>query len=1282
MHDVSLHRSRGGRRLWPVFAALACVPMFAQQVAPAPQTAAPSDDRRTEQVRKAIDSAPDSLEKKEEPVVLSPFTVTSSNDKGYFAANTLAGSRMNTNLADIGASISVITKQQMDDTASTDINDIFRYEVNTEGSLTYTPGTQSFRNDGVLDVIAGGTQGNAVASLTNAQANRVRGLGSPSAAINYYPAISNVPFDSYNTQSVEISRGPNSMLFGLGSPAGITNQSTASAQLNRQSASVGFRTDQNGSFRSTLNFNQGLIRDKLAIYGAALYDDRRFQRKPSFDKTERYYGAMTFKPFKKTTIKANFEYYTNENHRPNSLTPRDYVTQWNLAGQPYYDPTTRRILSLKTGATLGMMVNNAQSPYAQSLRDYIRGLPNYNPALRGTSATNFNGTDTNFTFYNGVAIFGNTNWAVPAGWRAGTQAPNVLFVPGIGEVNQARSIMQISNGQLVSWFQPTYQYKYLTGFGTPTNPAANPTPYPADAAIYANPTWADVFTRTYTSSAPWTAAGNGIFASSYRYPSVTDKSIYDWTSVNLNSMNFGTASNKNYNVEFEQELPWNLFFSSGWFRQDYAQRSNYTVAQLNVATLFVDTNRFLPDGSNNPYFGKPYLEDQDPDSYYNSSLDDHYRAMLAWTPDFTRNAGWTKWLGRHQVLGLWSRDEYMSTSIRQRLQYISSTSDAGRFRYLRNPNNNADGTPTGWNRQTTSLRRTYYLADPSDPNGVVTRSAGYWDYLSYTGDIRVYDYDQSRFVPVNMTTAFDDFDAGTGRNQRLVDSISGGITSYLWNNRVIFTYGYREDKYKARVTNTGLPAVRDSAGNIIAPAITNAQKWVNGDFQRDFLFNRWGPYNELTGRTSTVGAVVRPFQGWNTIDRRAENGSRVWQFVRDFGFSFNKSNNFNPPSSALGDFYGKALAKPVGEGKDIGVQFSLFDNKLFARVTYFEASNLNENIAAPVVFGRLSTNIDTTLFRNWARTIALINMGRDPTATTFGDALSATEEATVQAESAKIWKLPYDYYTTLPYSLGATRNAEARGLEAELNYNPTRNWTMKFTFGKQDTKYASVLKEFTPWNDERLAVWRAAKAVDHLLPQYRQFATYTTSGGRQVDLTNFWSSFGYNSALFPEQANAFANPEANYNGVVAPQLALDRDLQGQSVQGQRKYRWSFLTSYSFTEGRLKGFAVGGSQRWEDKAVIGYAGKASGVNLYGGVPVLDYSDVKRPYYDKARTYTDLWASYRFNVWSNKVRAKVQLNVANVFENGGLRAVAVNYDGSPYSFRIIDPRQFTLTTTFDF
>lgn len=1242
-----------GRAAFSLLVLLCAVRLPAQQVAD-PDAVEPAD--------------PD----KEEVVKLSPFSVSTTRDSGYFAANTLAGSRMNTNIADLGSSISVITKQQFEDTASTDMNEIFRYEVNTEGSLTYTPGTQSMRNDGVLDVNAGGTRGNALESYTNAGANRVRGLGAPSSAVNYYPSIGAVPFDSYNTQSVEISRGPNSMLFGLGSPAGIVNQSTAQAQMNKRSAQVQLRTDQYGSFRTSFNFNQGLIDDKLAIYGAAVYDDRRFDRKPAYDKTDRFYGAITYKPFEKTTIRFNAEQYNNENRRPNTLTPRDYVTEWIKAGRPYYDSNTKTVYSLDSGAALSMMVNDAASPYANELRAFIEGLP-------GFDASKWNAAKTQ---YNGQNIFGNARWGVPANWVAGTPSPNILYVPGIGEVNQGRSIMQIAGGQLQNWFQPTYQYRYIPGWGTATNPAANPGVGPATSAIYANPTWADYYTRTYTGSAAWTGAGNGIAAGSYRYPGVTDSSIYDWRKVNINSMNFGTQENTNLNLEFEQELPYDLFFNAGWFRQDFKQRTNYTVAQLNVATLFVDTNINLPDGSPNPYFGLPYLEDQDPDSYITEQFDDHYRAMLAWTPDFTQKDGLLKWLGRHQFLGLWSKDEYMTSTIRQRLHYIDADDGTASYRYLRNPNNNADGSPTGWNMNTTSLRRTYYLGAPGDPYGRVSRDAGTWDYLTYAGDVRAYDYDSSSFVPLGVTTQFIDFDAHTGRNQRIVDSISWGVTSHFWEDRLITTFGWREDTYKARVTNTGLAAVVDENGTTIQPAITNAQKWVNGQFQRDFLFNRWGPYNELKGRTRTMGGVLRPFQGWNTIERNANDGSLVWQFIRGFGVSYNESDNFNPPSQALGDFYGNPLPKPTGEGKDFGIQFSLLDNKLFGRVTWFKASNLNENIPQPVVFGRLSSNIDETLFRNWARTIAMINMGMDPTADGFGTNLSTTQEQAVQDAAEVIWQLPYNYYGSRPYAGGATRNAEAEGVEAEINYNPNKNWTMKFTFGKQDTKYASVLKEFIPWAADRMAVWQAAQASTYLLPQYQQYATYTTFGGRDVDLTRFWSSYGYQSNLFPENANAFANPEANYEGVVTPQLTLDRDLQGQSVQGQRKYRWSFLTSYNFTEGMLKGFTVGGSQRWEDKAVIGYYGKASGVNTYNGQPVMDISDVTRPIYDDENFYTDVWVAYRTRILNDKVGMKLQLNISNVFENGGLRPVAVNYDGSPYAFRIVDPRLYTLTATFDF
>lgn len=249
----------------------------------------------------------------EQAIVLSPFTVTQEKDHGYAAENTLAGSRLNTRIDDLAASITVVTKQQIDDTASVDINDVFKYEAGTEGSGTYTPvitdrGTSK-------DTIAGYSLGNDGGTTTNAQSNRVRGIAAPDASLNNYPTNSRIPFDSYNIQSIEITRGPNSLLFGLGTPAGIVNQSTAQAVLNRNTTEVQVRADQNFSYRTSLSFNRSLIDDKLAMYGALLYDNRQFERKPSRDLYRREFGALTYKPFKKTVIRGFAENYENEANR-------------------------------------------------------------------------------------------------------------------------------------------------------------------------------------------------------------------------------------------------------------------------------------------------------------------------------------------------------------------------------------------------------------------------------------------------------------------------------------------------------------------------------------------------------------------------------------------------------------------------------------------------------------------------------------------------------------------------------------------------------------------------------------------------------------------------------------------------------------------------------------------------------------------------------------------------------------------------------------------------------
>ncbi len=275
---------------------------------------------------------------KEETVLLAPFEVVADN-KGYQAFNTLAGTRLNTKLEDLGASITVVTKQQMLDTAATDINDLFLYEANTEGTGNFTQFTSN-RNGGVQDNIQSDPQ----------TANRIRGMGSAgtsgsgvNTAIGNFASNAKIPLDLYNIDSVEINRGPNSNIFGLGSSAGTVNLVPTQANPTRTISAFTLRLDSFGGHRESLDLNRPLITNKLALRVAAVDDTKGFTRKPSTERIRRGQISFLARPLSATTIKGRAERYTNFARRPNYITPRDAVSEWQTSGQPSWDPTTQTV---------------------------------------------------------------------------------------------------------------------------------------------------------------------------------------------------------------------------------------------------------------------------------------------------------------------------------------------------------------------------------------------------------------------------------------------------------------------------------------------------------------------------------------------------------------------------------------------------------------------------------------------------------------------------------------------------------------------------------------------------------------------------------------------------------------------------------------------------------------------------------------------------------------------------------------------------------------------------
>ena len=113
--------------------------------------------------------APAPATSKVETVQLSPFEVVSETDNGYKANGTLAGTRLRTDLRDVAASITVVTKEFMNDIGATTL----------EGLLTYTVGTEVSGLSG--NYSSAGSDANFTDSIATVRSptgnNRVRGLG-------------------------------------------------------------------------------------------------------------------------------------------------------------------------------------------------------------------------------------------------------------------------------------------------------------------------------------------------------------------------------------------------------------------------------------------------------------------------------------------------------------------------------------------------------------------------------------------------------------------------------------------------------------------------------------------------------------------------------------------------------------------------------------------------------------------------------------------------------------------------------------------------------------------------------------------------------------------------------------------------------------------------------------------------------------------------------------------------------------------------------------------------
>jgi hypothetical protein len=122
----------------------------------------------------------DALRGEKDVVQLSPFIVSSERDSGYQATSTLAGTRLNTPIRDLGAAISIYTKDFLNDIGATNANELLIYATGMEAAGA--GGNFSGAADSVSSVEV---VGNA-SRVDPQQSSRARGLAAPNFTRGYF----------------------------------------------------------------------------------------------------------------------------------------------------------------------------------------------------------------------------------------------------------------------------------------------------------------------------------------------------------------------------------------------------------------------------------------------------------------------------------------------------------------------------------------------------------------------------------------------------------------------------------------------------------------------------------------------------------------------------------------------------------------------------------------------------------------------------------------------------------------------------------------------------------------------------------------------------------------------------------------------------------------------------------------------------------------------------------------------------------------------------------------
>jgi len=1207
-------------------------------------------------------------------IELSPFAVDAAEDIGYRATTTLAGSRVRSNIGDLGASIAVITEEFMEDTGATDGESLLQFVGNMEVG-------------GVLGNFSNSDGGNGtVESRVNPQrGQRVRGLVSANLTRDYFQT--DIPFDSYNTSRVVVNRGPNSILFGLGSPGGVINNNLKRAYIGQDTTEVAFRFDHRGSMRGTFDIARTLVDDRLAIRIAGLREEQKYKQDPAFTDDTRMYLAWEATLFKnensnwlgRTSVRGSYERGKIDSNPPDVIPPTDsFSSWWNGLGT---QEEINRILSVP-GTDLDDINNGAlsQANVAALLDAGIETIPD-----------TFTGTREEFIALEGQFVprttidrfkRGNPLGGTTQGGRDSqvSTTPYFLF-PAIN--------FNSPDDQVPGWDSDPLLSDALGGFGI--------------QGIMGR--WRPK--GFATQDVQWTGAATG--GTGFSAKSLRNRDVFDYH----NNLFMGTTNSIVTEFDMNQVFLVQEFFNGSagiemafdtqtrdQFEFTPFDQGDRKAIQLDISeNLSPGDSDFdgVPDRLFNENLGRPVIRWNDNFERTRVNEQDTFRATAFATVDFQnfmQNDGLAKILGKHTFTGLYEDRENINLQRQIRGSWWADNSKWPGAAEISN------GLSDNFRR----IVKTQVYLGPDARN------------FTSADDVRISGFLQTPFPRIGDEYGIWYFDNKLKTDQQAIwriienegpasynksqlESEAWSLQSSFLGGNIVALYAERSDTQDAFLApNPGGygAAGPDGALRLDLPGINE----VDGTYNADLLYFPAQPNSINSGDTSTKSLVVK----------FPEEYLFELPFGMDLQAHYYEADSFQPAGVSV-NILNQPLPPPLGVTEEKGVQMTFLEGRLSVRYNEFETSLQNDRTNLNGGLGSIGGRIGFYLDR-------ITSAENDPSTNLFPDGYSP--DPNVTGDYADFFANPGNYTTGDP-----TENDAAKKPDTVPDNRQRLSGTGADLIGATsfeeyyDAIIDAVIPELQALRNHRVETLESGERVDLSDPQPGLNSTRDfVSRGKEVDIvgqvtknltlsaniaqqTSVTSNTGpIAGALALEQAARLQRPIGPFgyslwelrgspfqresdqigqrftNQVLRP-ITLAKALDGTQLPEQREWRVNLTGRYDFLDGALKGVQVGGSLRYQDEVAGGYPNL---LNENGDV----IPDVANPWLGPDDINGDLFVRYSRPIMNGKADWSIQLNARNLYRKNGDEDIPIEFnpDGSVTFVRIPVEQQWFLTNTFRF